>query len=282
MLLAPYDSAFFFSRSEASSSFAQIPFGRLQNLDRCQVMYATADFAYFLHPMTQHSSSAEAKLHLAIIPDGNRRWARTKGLLPWNGHEKAVNNFRGILDWCREDGRIGTLTIWGFSTENWKRDPDEIAKLMDLFEKFLKKEREGFAEHKVRFVHSGRRDRVPPSLGALFKELEAETAQNMGFTMHLAIDYGGRDEVVRAVRRMDDMGDATEDLIRAHLDHPEIPDIDLIIRTSGEQRTSNFFLWQSCYAEWFFLPKHFPELASKDLDACLGEFTKRDRRFGGG
>lgn len=222
------------------------------------------------------------KLHLAIIPDGNRRWAKTKGLFAWNGHERAVDNFHGILDWCREDGRIGTLTIWGFSTENWKRSEEEVAKLMELFEKFLRKEREGFLKQKIRFAHSGRRDRIPPSLREVIEETEQLTAAHEAFTLHLAIDYGGRDEVTRAVRKMEDASDASEEGIRAYLDHPEIPDIDLIIRTSGEQRTSNFFLWQSGYSEWFFVPKHFPELSSEDIDACLGEFTKRNRRFGGG
>lgn len=230
--------------------------------------------------MTHTPSTSEARLHLAIICDGNRRWARTKGLLPWNGHEKAIRNFRGILDWCREDGRIGTLTLWAFSTENWKRDPEEVRKLMELFETFMREERASFSEHKVRFVHSGRRDRIPPALAELFTDVEAETAAHTGFTLHLAIDYGGRDEVVRAIRKLGG-GEVSEEGIRAHLDHPELPDIDIIIRTSGEQRTSNFFLWQSAYAEWFFLPKHFPELGPSDLDKVLGDFRKRERRFGG-
>ncbi len=219
-------------------------------------------------------------LHLAIIPDGNRRWAKTKGLLPWNGHEHAIGNFRTLLEWCRQDGRLGTLTIWGFSTENWKRSDEEVRKLMELFESFLLKEREGMLENNVRFVHSGRRDRIPTSLRAIIEQLEEETRHFASFTLHLAIDYGGRDEVARAVSRMPHAEGATEELIRSHLDHPEVPDIDLIIRTSGEQRTSNFFLWQSTYAEWFFLPQHFPEVGPKDLDACLGEFMKRNRRFG--
>jgi undecaprenyl diphosphate synthase len=231
--------------------------------------------------MTQNSSSANGKLHLAIIPDGNRRWARTKGLLPWNGHEKAVNNFRSILDWCKEDGRIGTLTIWGFSTENWKRSDEEVAKLMELFEKFIRKEHDKFIEEGVKFSHSGRRDRIPQSLRDVIIETERDTARGQAFTLHLAIDYGGRDEVMRAVRKLPDAEDATEDMIRAHLDHPELSDMDLIIRTSGEQRTSNFFLWQSSYAEWFFVPKHFPELSSGDIDTCLTDFAGRERRFGG-
>jgi len=220
------------------------------------------------------------KLHLAIICDGNRRWAKAQGFLPWQGHEQAIRNFRGILDWFREDGRVGTLTLWAFSTENWKRDAKEVAKLMELFEWFLNDERPRFMEHGVRLVHSGRKDRIPASLASLMAEIEAETAGHSTFTLHLAIDYGGRDEVTRAVRKLEDAADATEELIRAHLDHPELPDIDLVIRTSGEQRTSNFFLWQAGYAEWFFVQKHFPALKPEDIDACLKAFGERSRRFG--
>ena len=224
----------------------------------------------------------EKPLHLAIIADGNRRWAKTQGWLPWKGHEYAMDTFRTILEWCKEDGRIGTLTIWAFSTENWKRDPEEVAKLMSLFEKFMMEERENLVKKEIRFTHTGRRDRIPASLATLFEESEKQTSAFTGFGLNLAIDYGGRDEVVRAVRTLEDSKNATEDTIRSHLDHPEIPDIDLIIRTSGEQRTSNFFLWQSTYAEWFFLPTHFPELSGEHIHECLVAFEKRSRRFGGG
>lgn len=225
---------------------------------------------------------AAKPLHLAIIADGNRRWAKAQGWLPWKGHEYALQNFHQIVDWCRADGRIGTLTIWGFSTENWKRESFEVEKLMSLFEQFMVEEREDLIRDQIRFTHTGRRDRIPASLAQIFAECEEETKSFTGFGLNLAIDYGGRDEVTRAVRKLTDPKNATEDMIRSHLDHPEIPDIDLIIRTSGEQRTSNFFLWQSTYAEWFFIPTHFPELSGKEIDECLVAFEKRSRRFGGG
>jgi undecaprenyl diphosphate synthase len=221
-------------------------------------------------------------IHLAIIPDGNRRWAKTKGLLPWNGHERAMDNFRTLTDWCRSDPRIDVLTIWGFSTENWKRSEEEVTKLMDLFESYLERERLTFIERGTRFVHSGRTDRIPKSLSTLIAEVTEETKDCTDFTMHLAVDYGGKDEVVRAIKKMPVGGEVTEDVIRQYLDHPELPDIDLVLRTSGEQRTSNFFLWQSAYAEWLFVQKHFPELAPKDLEDALAEFNRRTRRFGGG
>lgn len=221
------------------------------------------------------------KLHLAIIPDGNRRWAKALSLLPWQGHEHALENFRPLTEWCRKDPRIGTLTIWGFSTENWKRSNEEVRKLMDLFERYLTKERSTFIENKTRFVHSGRRDRIPASLRKLIEETEEATKDYTEFTMHLAVDYGGRDEIVRAMKKLEGR-EITEESVRAHVDHPEVPDIDIILRTSGEQRTSNFFFWQGSYAEWFFLPKHFPALETADLEAVVSDFEKRGRRFGGG
>lgn len=216
--------------------------------------------------------------HLALIPDGNRRWARAKGLHPWDGHAKAVENFRTIADWCRENPRIAVLTIWCFSTENWKRDPKEVAKLMDLLENYIRKNRADMTKQGTRFLHSGRTDRIPPSLAKAFKDIAEETKNNTNFTLHLALDYGGKDEIIRAVRRMAD--DTPDDPIRPFLDQPDLPDIDLIIRTSGEFRTSNFFFWQSAYAEWFFLEKHFPDLTTTDLEGVLQEFDERQRRFG--
>jgi undecaprenyl diphosphate synthase len=224
------------------------------------------------------------KLHLAIIPDGNRRWAREKGFLEvWKGHEKAVDNFRTLADWCQESGRVHTLTIWCFSTENWKRASLEVEMLMRMFESFLLKEQQGFLERGIRFVHSGRRDRLPKSLVQSIVDTEEMTKDCVNFTLHLAVDYGGKDEVVRAVQKMGSVHCATltEDVLRAHLDHPELTDIDVILRSSGEQRTSNFFLWQAAYSEWVFSSKHFPEITVHDLSETLDEFYKRKRRFGG-
>ncbi len=227
-----------------------------------------------------------ARLHLAIIPDGNRRWARTQMLHPWKGHERAIENFRSITEWCRNDPRVGTLTVWCFSTENWKRDPEEISKLMTMLEDYLRKERKGFLEKKTRFVHSGRRDRIPPSLATLIAEVEEETKDQKEFTLHLAVDYGGKDEILRAIEKMKEgarpsSGAVPEEYLRRYLDHPELPDIDLILRSSGEQRTSNFFLWQTTYAEWVFSEKLFPEINAKDIEGAVAELESRKRRFGG-
>lgn len=237
--------------------------------------------------------SEKKYLHLAIIPDGNRRWARQQGLLPWQGHQRSAENFDAILQWCASDPRISVLTFWAFSTENWKRDAFEVKKLMELMERYLRKERLRLKEKRIHLVHSGRKDRLSPSIATLLSEIEEETRNDPVFTFHIALDYGGKDEVVRAIQKLQTqkqgpsaaavtmgMPAATEEDIHKHLDHPELPDIDLIIRTSGEQRTSNFFLWQSAYAEWLFLEKHFPDLTTEDIDTALKDYAKRKRRFG--
>ncbi len=230
-------------------------------------------------------------LHLAIIPDGNRRWAREKGLLyVWKGHEVAVENFRTLTDWCRKDPRVSALTVWCFSTENWKREPREVAELMNMLENYLKEEAKDLQENTTRFLHSGRRDRIPASLKKLIEETEEATKNETGFTLHLAVDYGGKDEVMRAVQKLltthyplpTPQNDViTEENLRTYLDHPELQDIDVILRSSGEQRTSNFFLWQSAYSEWIFSPKYFPDIGTEDLDEALKEYERRKRRFGG-
>lgn len=227
-------------------------------------------------------------LHLAIIPDGNRRWAKEHKLeAVWKGHEKAVENFRTLTDWCRKDPRVNVLTVWCFSTENWKRDKKEISMLMTMLEEYLRKEGRELKENHTRFVHSGRRDRIPTSLRTLIEQTEEATKDETGFTLHLAVDYGGKDEVVRAIEKLHtqtvraSLPAVTEESIRQHLDHPELPAIDIILRSSGEQRTSNFFLWQSAYAEWIFSPKYFPDIGVDDLDAALKEYERRKRRFGG-
>ncbi len=220
-------------------------------------------------------------LHLAIIPDGNRRWAKERTLAPWKGHEKAIDVLRMIEDWCKRTPRIGILTLWLFSTENWKRDGAEISILMKMLEKTLKDQKQSFMKEDVRFVHSGRKDRIPASLRSILDELEQETKHHKKFTLHLALDYGGKDEVVRAVNKIRSEEISDEKIMNA-LDHPELPPIDVIIRTSGEKRTSNFFLWQSAYSEWIFLEKFFPDLNEQDLEDALVEFDRRTRRFGGG
>lgn len=217
-------------------------------------------------------------IHLAIIPDGNRRWARERGLEPWKGHEKAIENFRTIADTLRGNSQVNVLTIWCFSTENWKRDKKEVDALMKEFERYISGERDKLVKNGTRFVHSGRRDRIPPTLRTLIEETEEATKSGQRFTLHCALDYGGRDEIARAAQKAS--GNVSEESLRAHLDHPELPDIDLVYRTSGEMRSSNFFLWQAAYAEWVYTNKYFPDITSEDIEECLKEYETRKRRYG--
>jgi undecaprenyl diphosphate synthase len=216
--------------------------------------------------------------HIAIIPDGNRRWAKARNLSPWKGHEQAIENFRSYTEWFRKNPKIGTLTVWCFSTENWKRDEKEVAMLMELLERYLKNEKKDFIKNEIRFLHSGRRDRIPSSLREAIEDVEHATAQ-FSRTLHLAVDYGGQDEIVRALEKMKGK-EITIASIRENLDQPKLPDIDLIIRTSGETRTSNFFLWQTTYSEWIFSEKFFPDFSIADLEKAVTDLENRQRRFG--
>lgn len=235
--------------------------------------------------MTQQQN--QQGIHLAIIPDGNRRWAREHMLESvWKGHEKAVENFETLSEWCRNDPRVSVMTVWCFSTENWKRDKKEVDELMKLLEMYIRREQKNFEKKNTRLVHSGRRDRIPASLKTLIEECEEQTKDYDGLTLHLAVDYGGKDEIMRAIKKLTATrqplpADLSDETLCQYLDHPELPDIDLILRSSGEQRTSNFFLWQSTYAEWVFSPKYFPDIGTDDLESALQEFNKRTRRFGG-
>lgn len=220
------------------------------------------------------------QLHLGIIPDGNRRWAKARTLKPWQGHEAATQAFRKIIDWAHDDPRIAVLTIWGLSTENWNRPAQEITELMRIYEAFLRDEQANFHNKKTRLVHSGRIDRVPRTLATLIQKLTEETARYQDFTLNFALDHGGRDEVVRAAQKVTDPAALTEETFRTLLDHPELPDLDLVIRTAGEQRTSGFFIWQAAYAELMFINKYFPDLTPDDLDSALSEYATRQRRFG--
>ena len=223
---------------------------------------------------------SEETMHIAIIPDGNRRWAKANKLKPWKGHEKSARNFKGFVEWCGKDSRVGVLTIWCFSTENWKRDEKEVQKLMDMLSTYLTKERPAFQKNKIRVLHSGCRDRLTPELLTLLDDIQEETSDYDSLTLHLAVDYGGKDELLRAIQKIEDSSAVTEEVIQSHLDQPDLCDIDLIIRTSGENRTSNFFLWQSTYSEWIFHPKLFPDFSVEDLQICVDEYCKRARRFG--
>lgn len=208
--------------------------------------------------------------HIAIVLDGNGRWARSRGLPATKGHEAGAKAIRRVLDTARDLG-VHTLTLWGFSTENWKRSPKEVQKILGLIKKYLREELENAKKEGVRFCHIGRRDRLPKDLLRWIKKAEDETKGNSKYVLNVALDYGGRDEVVRAVRKIieDEIHaeKVDEELFASYLDTADqpYPYPDLFIRTSGEQRTSGFLPWQMVYTEFYFEQDHLPDMTPEEI-----------------
>lgn len=223
-------------------------------------------------------------VHVVIIPDGNRRWAREKGLIASVGHYSAgsYDNIESIFDEGRKLG-IKYMSIWAFSTENWGRDKREIKAVFDVVMGGVERFRRDAHKNKIRFRHIGRKDRIPKKLAVELRKLEEETEDYGDFSVQLCFDYGGRDEILRAINRMLKSGKKkiNEEEFRKNLDTSGIPDPDLIIRTSGEKRTSGFMPFQSAYAELYFIEKYFPDFNRNDLRKAVSEYSKRVRRFGG-
>lgn len=221
--------------------------------------------------------------HIAIIPDGNRRWAKEKGLLETEGHVRAIR-YEHIYSIFEESRKLGVeyLTFWLFSTENWKRDKKEISNLFLLMTRFLKKFEKDALKNKVRFRHIGRRDRIPEKLLKAIISLEEKTKEFKEFNLQLAIDYGGRDEILRAVNEMITRGTKSvseEDFMKC-LDTRDLPDPDMIIRTSGEYRLSGFMPVQGTYSEFYFTSMHFPDFGPKELRTAVSSYYERQRRRG--
>ncbi|KKP46883.1 MAG: Isoprenyl transferase [Candidatus Woesebacteria bacterium GW2011_GWA1_33_30] len=224
--------------------------------------------------------------HIAIIPDGNRRWARSRGLNTLYGHkagfEAAVKVCRTARSWG-----IHTVTLWGFSTENWDRTEKEINYLMKLYEKLIKDFLDEARKNEVRIYHLGRKDRLPKFLMKKIEEAENETAKYKKFIMNICLDYGGHDDILRAVQNMIKDGveaqNVTKELMESYIDtHSQpYPYADLMIRTSGEQRTSGFLLWESPYTEYYWENGHFPDFSPEKLKEAILDYSRRRRRFGG-
>ena len=225
----------------------------------------------------------EIPRHIAIIPDGNRRWATSKGLAGTFGHYKA-GAYENLEELFREGQKMGVkyMSIWGFSTENWKRSETEKKEIFDLIlsgiERFLK----DVHKNKIRFRHVGRKDRLPKKLKDALIKLERKTEKYNDFNVQLCLDYGGRDELIRTVNKVKNIKrNISEKDFAEHLDSAGIPDVDLIIRTSGEQRLSGFMPFQSAYAELYFSQVHFPDFNVKEFRKAIREYGRRQRRFGG-
>jgi undecaprenyl diphosphate synthase len=219
--------------------------------------------------------------HIAIIMDGNGRWAKERGLKRTAGHEKGAQIVREITTHCSNIG-IKYLTLYAFSTENWNRPKLEVQFLMRLLDNWLKNELEVYLKNNVKFKAIGDISKFSSKLQQTIKDTEQKTSHCSGLTQILALNYGSRDEITRAVQKIVDKGlEISQENINNHLDTANIPDVDLLIRTSGEIRVSNYLLWQIAYAEMFFTQTYWPEFNSNELDDIIDDFNTRERRFGG-
>ena len=219
--------------------------------------------------------------HLAIIMDGNGRWAAKRGLRRIKGHEAGVETVRRITEYCAQEPEIEPLTLYAFSTENWKRPKMEVDYLMHLLEKYIRREQERYMEYGIRFATIGDLSPFGPKLRETLEATRELTKNNRRLTQILALNYGGRDEIVRSVRRCLDAGvEPDEANIGKHLDTP-YGDVDLLIRTSGEQRLSNFLLWQLSYTELAFTRTYWPDFTVEELRGIIDDFKNRERKFGG-
>ncbi len=219
--------------------------------------------------------------HLAIIMDGNGRWANERGLKRTRGHEEGAERVRDITTYCALHPTIETLTLYAFSTENWKRPKMEVDFLMRLLDRYLTNEIPVYMEHNVRMQVIGDTSRFSKKLQQTIAKVQETTAGNTSLTQVLALNYGSRDEIVRAVNRVIDAGEAvTEERLGAALDTPYV-DADLLVRTSGEQRLSNYLLWQLSYAEFIFTDTLWPDFKPDELETLIDQYEGRERRFGG-
>ena len=221
--------------------------------------------------------------HVAIIMDGNGRWALERGLPRLSGHRAGTENLREVIESCAEFG-IKYLTIYAFSTENWKRPQEEIQGLMRIFRNMLDRELQNLHENGVQLRHIGSLDKIDKELQKRVKDAIKLTKDNQTLVLNVAFNYGGRDEILQAVKKIIDNGHDSEDLdaeaFSKYLYTADSPDPDLIIRTSGEYRSSNFLIWQGAYSEWYFTPTYWPDFNREELLKALVAFNQRDRRYG--
>jgi undecaprenyl diphosphate synthase len=220
--------------------------------------------------------------HIAIIPDGNRRWAKQNSLPSLVGHKKGFDNTIKIIDAADQAG-VKFLTYYAFSTENWQRTKEEIGYLINLFLEAFNNYAQKLHQKNIRILHLGNREQIPANCLEILDKAVSLTSKNTGITLQLAISYGGRDEIVRAIKKIaaEDiaLAEINEEKIKSHLDS-DAPEPDLIIRTSGEQRLSNFLVWQAAYTELYFTDKYWPEFDENELQKAIDEYSRRQRRFG--
>ena len=234
------------------------------------------------------SNNFTVPTHIAIIMDGNGRWAKKRGLPRNAGHSAGAETFRRIAEPCRRIG-VKYLTVYAFSTENWKRSQEEVSGIMGLLAAYLKEALRDMEKNHVRFCFFGDLTKLNPQLQKLCIQAQKDSSQYHEVQVNFCLNYGGRDEILRAVKALikdavetgKDPDSITEADIANYLDSAGIPDPELVIRPSGELRTSNFLPWQSVYSEWVFMNVLWPDFTPDDLDSAIAEFHKRNRRFGG-
>lgn len=232
----------------------------------------------------KHELPDKLPVHIGIIMDGNGRWAKNRGLSRSVGHSAGANTFKSITRYCNKIG-IKYLTVYAFSTENWKRPKDEVDAIMKLLKDYLI-DSVNFKDENVKVKFIGDMSRLDSELVELIKKSECDSADATGLCLNVALNYGGRDEIVHAVRSMASSGEIdltnlSEEQLSEHLYTAGMPDVDLIIRPSGEYRLSNFLIWQSAYAEYWFTDKLWPDFSEKDIDNAVIAYASRDRRYGG-
>jgi len=229
-------------------------------------------------------NAASVPQHIAFICDGNRRWAKEHGLPPLMGHEAGIANFEACIDWFLAHG-VSTVSFWIFSTENWDRSKEEIDFLMNRFYSVMKENMKHAIEKNLRYRVIGSRERIPAKLAKICDELEEKSAAGTAGTVVFALNYGGKDEIVRAVNAAIAIGKPVDkESFESLMDTGDLLPIDMVMRTSGESRISNFMLWKLAYAELYFPPYAWPEFVGnpKHWESVLHEFARRTRRFGGG
>jgi len=229
-----------------------------------------------------HASKLRScKLHVGIIMDGNGRWATRRGLSRLRGHEAGVEAIRRVVEAAPEQG-VGTLTLYAFSSDNWRRPKTEVAALMALLRFYLANEIDSLVRNGVRLTVIGRRDRLPDGLAAAIGHAEARTAGGDVLHVRIAVDYSARDAILKAAARAAGIGELTREILSELITgEAGLRDVDLVIRTSGEKRLSDFLLWESAYAELHFTERMWPDFAAGDLAEALSAFHGRERRFGG-
>ena len=217
--------------------------------------------------------------HLGIIADGNRRWAKAQGLPTIEGHKKGLDTIKKLVAAAAEAG-IEYITFYVFSTENWGRSADEVNYIMKLAEGRILKYAEQLAANNARMLILGSKDKISPQLASTIEKAEALTAECTGITVCFCFNYGGEREIADAATIASQEGEITPEAIRKHLYHPEVPELDMVVRTSGEERISGFMLWRASYAEFYFMQKYFPDMDGADIKEILKEYENRNRRFG--